>query len=107
MFTRLVNVRTKSGKARDFSSTLNDKVLPLLKKQAGFLDEITLVSRTDPDRILALSFWETEEHAERYNREQYPVVKEMLASVLTGEPTIEKLDVDTSTSHRIARGKAA
>ncbi len=107
MFTRLVDVRTKSGKARDFSTTLNDKVLPLLKKQTGFLDEITLVSRADPDRILALSFWDTEEHAERYNREQYPTVRDMLLSALEEEPTVETFDVDTSTSHRIARGKAA
>ncbi len=107
MFTRLVEVRTKSGKAKDFSTTLDDKVLPLLKKQTGFLDEITLVSRADPDRILALSFWDTEEHAERYNREQYSAVKQMLTSVLDNEPTVETFDVDTSTSHRIARGKAA
>src|SRR6266705_3484707 len=65
MFTRVVEIRTKAGKARDFSTTLNEKVLPLLRKQPGFIDEITLVSRAQPERILALSFWTNEQDAER------------------------------------------
>ncbi len=107
MYTRLVEIRTKTGKARDFSSTLNDRVLPILKKQPGFMDEITLVSRNDPDRILALSFWDTQDHAERYNHEQYPTVREMITPLLATEPRVETFDVDTSTTHKIARGKAA
>jgi hypothetical protein len=43
MFTRVVEIHTKTGKARDFNATLNEKVLPILKKQPGFVDEITLV----------------------------------------------------------------
>ncbi len=33
MFTRVVDIRTKTGKARDFSAILNEKVLPILRKQ--------------------------------------------------------------------------
>ena len=42
MFTRTVEVTTQSGKAKELSNTLNDKVLPILKKQAGFVDETVL-----------------------------------------------------------------
>ena len=72
MFTRTVEVTTKSGKARELSNTINDKVLPILKKQTGFVDETLLVSDTEPDRVLAISFWTTKEDAERYHQEQYP-----------------------------------
>jgi heme-degrading monooxygenase HmoA len=72
MFTRTVEVTTQSGKAKELSNTLNDKVLPILKKQAGFVDETVLLSDTEPNRVLALSFWNTKEDAERYHREQYP-----------------------------------
>ena len=44
MFTRVVEVNTKSGKARELTTIINDKVLPILKKQAGFVDETVLVS---------------------------------------------------------------
>jgi len=46
MFTRTVEVTTKPGKARDLTTLINDKVLPILNKQAGFADETLLVSDT-------------------------------------------------------------
>lgn len=48
MFTRTVEVAAKSGKAKELSNTINEKVLPTLKKQAGFVDETILVSDTEP-----------------------------------------------------------
>jgi heme-degrading monooxygenase HmoA len=107
MFTRVVEVNTKSGKAQDLTSIINDKVLPILKRQVGFVDETVLVSDTDPDRVLALSFWNTREDAERYNREQYPAVHEMLRRLLDAEPAIRTFNVNTSTTHNIVASKAA
>ena len=52
MFVRLVEVKTKPGKAKEVCNTLHDKVLSTLKAQPGFVDEIVLVS--DPDGILAM-----------------------------------------------------
>ena len=107
MFTRTVEVTTQSGKAKELSNTLNDKVLPILKKQAGFVDETVLLSDTEPNRVLALSFWNTKEDAERYHREQYPAIHEMVRSLLDVEPVIRTFNVDYSTTHRIAASKAA
>jgi heme-degrading monooxygenase HmoA len=107
MFTRVVEIRTKLGKTRDFSATLNEKVLPILRKQPGFVDEITLISNTEPDRVLALSFWQSEADAELYNREQYPKVTEILNPLLDFPPRVQTFDVDTSTTHHIVKGKAA
>ena len=36
-------------------------------------------SDTESNRVLALSFWNAKEDAERYHREQYPKINEMLA----------------------------
>ena len=107
MFTRTVEVTTKSGKARELANTLNDKVLPILKKQTGFVDETVLLSDTEPNRVLALSFWNTKEDADRYRREQYPAIHEMIRALLDGEPVIKTFNVDYSTTHRIAASKAA
>ena len=107
MFTRTVDVTPKSGKARELASTINDKVLPILKKQAGFVDETVLVSDTEPSRVLALSFWNSRKDAERYHREQYPAIHEMVRHLLEAEPVIRTFNVDSSTTHRIAAKKAA
>jgi len=74
MFTRVVEVITTSGKKREVADTIRGRVLPILKNQPGFVDEIVLVSETEPNRILALSFWKTKEDAERYHRDEYPTI---------------------------------
>ena len=107
MFTRVVEITCKSGKAKELSSTINEKVLPILKKQSGFVDEAVLVSDTESTRILGLSFWNSKDDAERYHREQYPKIQEMLKPLLETEPVIRTFDVHTSTTHKIAPGKAA
>jgi len=107
MFTRTVEVTPKSGKARELANTINEKVLPILKKQAGFVDETLLVSDTEPNQILALSFWNSKEDAERYQREQYPAIQEMVLHLLEAEPVVRTFNVDSSTTHRIAAEKAA
>ena len=107
MFTRVVELNTKSGKANELTSIINDKVLPILKKQVGFVDETVLASDTEPDRVLALSFWNTREDADRYNREQYPAVHDMVRHLLETEPAVRTFNVNTSTTHKIAASKAA
>jgi len=106
MFTRVVEFTSKSGKAKELSNTINEKAVPILKKN-GFVDEIVLVSDAEQDRVLGLSFWNAREDAERYHREQYPKIHEMLKHLLEAEPVIRTFDVHTSTTHRIAAGKAA
>ena len=107
MFTRIVELATKPGKNKQLSDTINDKVLPILKKQKGFVDETVLISDKDDNRVVGLSFWNTKEDAEQYHRAEYPKVQEMLRPHLEAEPVIRTFDVHTSTTHRIAAGKAA
>src|ERR1700680_2422469 len=107
MFTRVVELTTKPGKNKQLSDTINDKLLPILKKQKGFVDETVLVSDKEDNRVLSLSFWNTKEDAEQYQREQYQKVQETVRHLLDSEPVIRTFDVPTSTSHRIAAGKAA
>ena len=107
MFTRVVHIHAKNGKGRELSNTVHEKVLPILKKQPGFVDEITLVSTSEPDRLLALSFWENEEHAQRYQREQFQKINEIVQPLVETAPRIETYHVDISTTHKISKGKAA
>ena len=108
MFTRIVELTTKPAKNKQLSDIINDKVLPILKKQKGFVDETVLVSDNKEDnRVLSLSFWNTREDAEEYHRAQYEKTHEMVRNLLDAEPVLRTFDVHTSTTHRIAAGKAA
>ena len=107
MFTRIVELTTKPGKNKQLSDTINDKVLPILRKQKGFVDETVLISDKEDNRVLSLSFWNTKEDAEQYHRATYEKVQEMVRSLLEAEPVVRTFDVHTSTTHRIAAGKAA
>ena len=44
MYTRVVELTSKSGKARELCDTIDEKVVPILKKQTGFVDETVLAS---------------------------------------------------------------
>lgn len=107
MFTRVVAVRTKPGKARELTKSIHDKILPVLEDQQGFIDEILLVSDAEPDQILALSFWRSQEDAERYTHEQFPRINELISHLLESAPVSRTFNVDTFTSHNIIAGKTA
>jgi heme-degrading monooxygenase HmoA len=107
MYTRVVEFNTKPGKANELCETINDKAVPILKKQAGFVDETVLASDTESNRVLGLSFWNSKQDADRYHRDQFPKIHEMLKHLLESEPVIRTFDVQSSTTHKIVAGKAA
>ena len=107
MFTRIVELTAKPGKNKQLSDIINDKVLPILKKQKGFVDETVLLSDKNDNRVLSLSFWNTKEDAEQYHRVEYQKVHETVQRLLESEPVIRTFNVHSSTSLRIAAGKAA
>ena len=80
---------------------LEMEIIPLLRKQNGFQDEITFVSPGGKEAF-ALSLWDRAEDAEAYNRETYPGVAKIMATVIEGSPRVETFDVANSTFHKIA-----
>lgn len=101
MFTRHVIMQLKANSAPEFTRTMESKVLPLLRKQNGFRDEITFIS-TDDSEAIANSFWETKEDAEAYNLNGYPEVLKALSGVVDGTPRVGTAMISNSTFHKIA-----
>jgi heme-degrading monooxygenase HmoA len=107
MFTRAVEIKTKPGKAKELCSTIHERVLSMLKGQPGFVDEIVLISDSDAERVLALSFWKTKEDAERHSHEHYSKISEMIQHEVHSSPRVHMYTVETSTAHKIAKGRGA
>jgi len=47
MYTRNVSMKLKVNSAKEFTQTLENEVIPVLRKQKGFKDEITLIGLQD------------------------------------------------------------
>ncbi len=101
MYTRNVSIKLKANSAPEFTRTLEKEILPLLRKQKGFKDEISFVA-PERNEAVAISFWDKKESAEAYNREKYPEVLKALSRVVEGTPKVETFEVANSTSHEIA-----
>jgi len=94
-------MKLKANSAPEFARVIENEILPLLRKQQGFRDEITFVA---PERseAVAISFWETKENAEAYNRTGYPEILKSLAKVIEGTPKVETFELSNSTLHKLA-----
>jgi len=101
MFARTVSIRLKPNSVAEFNRTLENEILPLLRKQKGFRDELALVA---PNRseVVAISLWDQKENADAYGRETYPEVLETLGKVVDGTPQVNTHEVSSSTFHKIA-----
>ena len=106
MFARRVHMHLKPNSVAEFTQKLEKDILPLLRKQQGFQDEITFVSH-DGREGFGISLWDKRENAEAYNRGTYPEVTKILATVVEGVPEVETYDIANSTFHKIAAAAAA
>ena len=106
MFARRVSMQLKPNSVAEFTQRLEKQVIPLLRKQKGFQDEISFVGAAD-SKVFGISLWENKENAENYNRATYPEVTKMLAGLVEGTPQVETYEVTNSTFHKIAAAVAA
>ena len=92
-FARNVHFQIKSGKEQEFTTLFEKDVLPMLRKQSGFLEEVTLVN---PKGAHAISLWDNRKDADAYQTATYPQVLAKLTPVIEGTPTVETYENATS-----------
>ena len=101
MFARNISIHLKSNMLSDYTRTFENDVLPLLRKQKGFQDEITLSNPGSLD-VVAISLWENKANAEAYNTNTYPEVLKTFARMIDGTPNVQTFESVTSTFHKVA-----
>ena len=67
MFARSISMRLKPNSVAEFNRALENEILPVLRQQKGFQDELVLVSSNGTD-ALGISLWDQKDNAEAYNR---------------------------------------
>jgi|SRR5690242_2648592 hypothetical protein len=106
MFARRVYLHLKPNSVAELTQRLEKEIIPLLRKQKGFQDEITFVSQSGKEAF-GISLWDNPQNAEAYNRGTYPEVTKILATVVEGAPQVETFEVSNSTFHKIAAAATA
>ena len=101
MYARRVSMKLKPNNTLEFTQRLEKDVLPILRKQSGFRDEITFVAPGGTEAF-GLSLWDNKANADTYDHAHYAEVTKILAKVVDGAPRVETYEVANSTFHKIA-----
>jgi heme-degrading monooxygenase HmoA len=101
MFARNVAISLKPNALTEFTQKLENEVVPVLRKQHGFRDEIILLSQ-DNIHVHAISLWDSREAAEAYDKAAYPQVLKSLETLVAGSPKVRVSTVLQSTVYMVA-----
>jgi quinol monooxygenase YgiN len=94
-FARNVRFTVKDGKAEEFNRLMHTEVLPRLKGERGFRQELTILGN---DTGMSISVWDNRASAEAYGEKTYPEVLRKLDPVLEGTPRVDTYDTVVTTS---------
>lgn len=100
MFARSVSFHLKPGGRTELMKTLEKEILPELRKQKGFQDEIVFVAPNGTDAV-GISLWDVKENAEAYARGSYASVLKSMEPTVVGTPEVQSYEVCNSTFHKI------
>ncbi len=100
MYARNVSFRLKSNMQPEYTRILENQLLPLLREQKGFKEEISLCG-TESAEAVSISLWENKSNADDYNTNTYPEVLRTLANVIDGTPWVHTYETVISTFHSV------
>lgn len=106
MFARKVSMHLKADRTGDFIKKMENEIIPLLRLQQGFLDEITLISQSGK-KVYSYSFWGNSADAEKYDKNVSAQVTNLLAGIIDGTLRIHTYMVANSTFHKMAAAIAS
>lgn len=101
MYARQVTMDLRPNSRTEFTQKLEAEIIPLLRKQKGFQDEIAFVDPAGKEAF-AVSLWDSKESAEAYNSGPYAEVTGILSKLVDGTPRVKTFEVANSTFHKIA-----
>jgi quinol monooxygenase YgiN len=103
MISRVVHCHVKPEKIQEFRNTLNQKFVPRITRQSGFVDLLESMD-TKTGNFVCNTLWDTTADVERYNQGLFQEIAQALQPLLTEPPTVETMQVENSTAHNINAG---
>jgi hypothetical protein len=107
MFARIVDFEVKMEKKEDFVKVMKNQVLPILRKQNGFLEILPFFPEKMKERVFTISLWSTKQDAERYEREFYPKLHDILKPFLNTPVQVNYYSLENTLCERFVEALAA
>jgi len=101
MFARILAFEINAEDREQLVKAVKDQMLPILKQQVGFLEMLPLFERKErQEKILTISLWTTRHDAERYEKNLFPQVLEILKPFATTKVEVSHANLETSLCDR-------
>lgn len=107
MFARILDFAVKMEKKDEFVKVMKNQVLPILKKQNGFLEILPFFPEQMRDKVFTISLWATKQDAERYEREFYPKAFDILKPFLTTPVQVNHYNLEATLCEHFVETLAA
>ena len=108
MFARILDFDVKMEKKDEFVKTMKNQVVPILKKQTGFLEILPFFpEKMREEKVFTISLWATKQDADRYQRECYPKINDILKPFLTSPVEVNHYNLETTLCEHFVETLAA
>ena len=107
MFARILEFVPKLEKKEEFIKVVKNEVLPILKKQHGFLEILPFIPEIKNEKVVTISLWMEKKDVERYEREWFPKVEEIMKPYLTTPITFKYYTVETTLCEHFEKALVA
>lgn len=107
MFARILEFVPKLEKKEEFITVVKKEVLPILKKQPGFLEILPFIPEQKEEKMISITLWMEKQYLERYERETFPKVEEILKPYLKTPITVKVYTVETQLCEHFVQALAA
>jgi heme-degrading monooxygenase HmoA len=98
MFVLVASAQVKPNAGGAFAQAFEQQLLPSLRMQRGFRDELLFVVPGGPD-IMAITFWDSQESVESFERDAWPEMMKALSTV-ADRPVLARFQLAHSTLHQ-------
>jgi len=107
MFARIVEFVPRFEKKDEFIKTIKNEVIPILKKQPGFLELLPFFPETTNEKVFTVTLWMEKRDAERYEKEVFPRIEDILRPLLNTPITWRLYQVETTLCEHFVETLAA
>lgn len=107
MFARVLEFTVKAEKKPEFIKKTKMEVLPILNRQTGFVEILALENEIELTKSLVITLWHTKLDAERYEKETFPRIKQIVEPFLTVPPVVKLFNVEETISEKMIHMVAA
>ena|ERR1700751_1809286 len=91
MFARILEFVPKMEKKEELIRVVKNEVLPILKKQHGFVEILPFDPEIKNEKVLTITLWTEKRDFERYEKESFYKVEELIKPYLNTPIVVHNL----------------